>query len=443
MEAIDTTYQATVNLQKDVETVEAKESDNSYKEELDFLIINNEDEALSFKELMDVMFDEKKEDLSLIDEKKIESEDILFPNEEITIDEDVNSLMSSVSKKDAKKLEIFNDGVDERSFFFSNEDVIDEKIPVVEYAIDVANFSAKEKVKSDNVKNVKIEDLKSEKESAKRENVTKEEDKTEKELLKNVSFVSQNKKEKNVKTKDEKIEKVNNDVDVMKVGTVEEQKVKKVALKKLPITVEDLRTFEDAKVSEAELQKDSGEGFQNDFSSDYRGSEKLSYSSGSEVGKDAMLSESVNENNFSSILADQIKANATELVERGKIILRDGNIGEIRLQLKPEHLGNVRIQLKMTGNKKMQGEVIVSSKEAYDAFEESIGELVASFKDAGFDSSSFNLNWKKRESEEIVQNYLADQYFSPENAALTLSEKLNFTENIYKFGQAENINVLV
>ena len=64
----------------------------------------------------------------------------------------------------------------------------------------------------------------------------------------------------------------------MKVGTVEEQKVKKVALKKLPITVEDLRTFEDAKVSEAELQKDGGEGFQNDFSSDYRGSEKLSYS---------------------------------------------------------------------------------------------------------------------------------------------------------------------
>ena len=141
-------------------------------------------------------------------------------------------------------------------------------------------------------------------------------------------------------------------------------------------------------------------------------------------------------------MAEQIKANSAELVQRGKIVLRDGNVGEIRLQLKPAHLGVVRINLRMTGDKKMQGEVTVSSQEAYDAFEDSMEELVSSFKDAGFDTSSFNLNWKGGR-EEVVREDLRDMYFSPEKTALSLREKLNVTENVYEIGQAENINVLV
>ena len=68
-------------------------------------------------------------------------------------------------------------------------------------------------------------------------------------------------------------------------------------------------------------------------------------------------------------------------------------------------------------------------------------ELVSSFKDAGFDTSSFNLNWKGGK-EEIAREGLRDKYFSPEKTALSLREKLNVTENIYDFGQAENVNVL-
>ena len=219
------------------------------------------------------------------------------------------------------------------------------------------------------------------------------------------------------------------------------QKTNKPKMKKLPIVVQDLRTYEQLKLAES-----GNEGFSDasseDFSSYYKG-ESLSDAKGTKVASgNSEIQGASKEGSFSSILAQQIKDSNAQIVERGKILLRDGNVGEIRLQLKPEHLGSVRIELKLSGDKKMEGEVTVSSKDAYDAFEDSLGELVSAFNDAGFDTSSFNLNWKNRGNEEIVREDLTDQYFSPEKTHLSLSEKLNLTENIYRFGQAENLNIL-
>ena len=52
------------------------------------------------------------------------------------------------------------------------------------------------------------------------------------------------------------------------------------------------------------------------------------------------------------------------------------------------------------------------------------------------------MNWQNRGNEEVVREDLTNQYFSPEKTHQSLSEKLNLTENIYGFGQAENLNIL-
>lgn len=147
--------------------------------------------------------------------------------------------------------------------------------------------------------------------------------------------------------------------------------------------------------------------------------------------------------NFSELLAQEIKNNAQDFVQAGKIVLRDNNAGEIKLQLYPENLGSVKIQLKMSGDKKLNGEIVVSSKEAFEAFSEGMSGLVASFKDSGFDTSDFNLSWSGRDKEDGESgNFKSGEYFSAEKSAAVINHSSVFAEHIYGYGRAENVNVI-
>lgn len=147
--------------------------------------------------------------------------------------------------------------------------------------------------------------------------------------------------------------------------------------------------------------------------------------------------------NFSELLAQEIKNNAQDFVQAGKIVLRDNNAGEIKLQLYPENLGSVKIQLKMSGDKKLNGEIVVSSKEAFEAFSESMSGLVASFKDSGFDTSDFNLSWSGRDKEDGESgNFKPGEYFSAEKSAAVINRSQVFAEHVFGYGRAENVNVI-
>jgi len=67
-------------------------------------------------------------------------------------------------------------------------------------------------------------------------------------------------------------------------------------------------------------------------------------------------------------------------------VLKDGDSGTIRLRLKPESLGNVKIELNLSDNN-ISGRITVESDEAKSAFEKNMGELADAFKQGGFDSA--------------------------------------------------------
>ncbi len=103
---------------------------------------------------------------------------------------------------------------------------------------------------------------------------------------------------------------------------------------------------------------------------------------------------------FASMLSSEIRSNAADFVKTGSIVLRDNNTGIIRLTLNPASLGNVKISLELSADKKITGKIVVSSKEAYDAFNENLDGLSEAFVKGGFESAGFDLSWSGQDSSE-------------------------------------------
>lgn len=156
------------------------------------------------------------------------------------------------------------------------------------------------------------------------------------------------------------------------------------------IAVQDLRTAAENGVTEASLKDGNfvttvsqGEG-----TADIT----MQLAPGTETSGNASVATGSKEMNFSAMLSNQLQNNATELVQTGSIILRDGNVGTINLILHPEELGNVKISLELN-DKMVSAQIKVASEEAFQAFKESIASLKQAFADSGFDTGSFDLSW--------------------------------------------------
>jgi flagellar hook-length control protein FliK len=94
---------------------------------------------------------------------------------------------------------------------------------------------------------------------------------------------------------------------------------------------------------------------------------------------------------FGDILARELHQNLNgDIVRQASIMVRDGGEGTIRLSLKPEALGMVKIRLEMAENK-ITGHIIVESDEALRAFEKEIGALEQAFRDSGFEGASLDM----------------------------------------------------
>jgi flagellar hook-length control protein FliK len=93
---------------------------------------------------------------------------------------------------------------------------------------------------------------------------------------------------------------------------------------------------------------------------------------------------------FEELLARELRQTVNnDIVRHAQVILRDGGEGLIRLSLKPESLGNVKIRLELTENK-IAGRVIVESGEALRAFERELASLEQAFRDSGYESAELS-----------------------------------------------------
>jgi flagellar hook-length control protein FliK len=143
------------------------------------------------------------------------------------------------------------------------------------------------------------------------------------------------------------------------------------------------------------------------------------------------MGQSAAQTNWNSVAAAEVRAgNALEnmlarelhqnfngdIVRHASVALRDGGEGTIRIALKPESLGNVKIHLEMSENK-ITGQIIVESEEALNAFKKEIASLEQAFKEQGFTSADLNLsltsdgrNEDLREQQSAPAARIASQY---------------------------------
>ena len=149
---------------------------------------------------------------------------------------------------------------------------------------------------------------------------------------------------------------------------------------------------------------------------------------------------------FSTMLSQELKNNAADFVKTGQIVLRDNNAGLIRLTLHPESLGNVKISLELSGDKKISGKIEVSSKEAYDAFNENLNGLSDAFVEGGFESAGFDLSWSGQGSESGARQETSTKIISPFYAS-SVPDVMSGTESSdsviggYRYSGSPAINV--
>lgn len=149
---------------------------------------------------------------------------------------------------------------------------------------------------------------------------------------------------------------------------------------------------------------------------------------------------------FSTMLSQELKNNAADFVKTGQIVLRDNNAGLIRLTLHPESLGNVKISLELSGDKKISGKIEVSSKEAYDAFNENLNGLSDAFVEGGFESAGFDLSWSGQGSESGARQETSTKIISPFYASsvpdvMSATESSDSVRDGYRYAGSPAINV--
>jgi flagellar hook-length control protein FliK len=153
---------------------------------------------------------------------------------------------------------------------------------------------------------------------------------------------------------------------------------------------------------------------------------------------------------FEDLLARELHQNFNnDIVRHASMVLRDEGAGTIRLALKPETLGNVKIRLEMAENK-ITGLIVVESEEALRAFEREVHSLEQAFKESGFEAANLEMslagdgggaeqNWREAEASPFFSERLsAAQY----DAALERAEmSLPAVVDVYQ-RSLSSINVL-
>ena len=146
---------------------------------------------------------------------------------------------------------------------------------------------------------------------------------------------------------------------------------------------------------------------------------------------------------FASLVVQQVQDMAPDFVQAGKIVLQDNNAGIIRLQMQPAHLGNVRINLELAGDKKIVGRIIAGSKEAYEAFKESVGLLSEAFEQGGFASAQFDVSWSGESGGRQGEGSGQFNELFTQNDRLEVIQGNRYADNeaVYVFGQDQAVNV--
>lgn len=231
---------------------------------------------------------------------------------------------------------------------------------------------------------------------------------------------------------------------------VQENLSKKPVSKPKPkISVEDLRSMPSAQAdaaihttaSESRVETDNSVDMVIDFSGKAQNASQGGDLQNTQNGNEAQKTNQT----FSAMLTQEIRDAAADFVQAGKIVLRDNNAGEIRLHLRPENLGAVKINLELSEGKRVTGTVTVASKEAYEAFEKNLDNLAEEFKQNGFEFAEFNLNWSGFSGQEgFAENFESFSGFAYKNQEQDLRQLEKTADNLstYSYVYGSTVDLL-
>ena len=92
-------------------------------------------------------------------------------------------------------------------------------------------------------------------------------------------------------------------------------------------------------------------------------------------------------------LAQKLDAQAgNDIVRQVKVILNQANSGEVRINLRPDNLGQVKIRIQMEDNR-LTGRIFVESAAAREAFRNALDGLQTRLVDSGFGAADLEMAW--------------------------------------------------
>jgi len=95
---------------------------------------------------------------------------------------------------------------------------------------------------------------------------------------------------------------------------------------------------------------------------------------------------------FHSQFLEYLRENGNaNIVKNANVILKENNEGEIRLLMKPESLGYVRIKL-MLNDTHIAGKIIVDNHNVKEIFENNLENLIRNFKESGYSSATIDVS---------------------------------------------------
>ena len=108
-------------------------------------------------------------------------------------------------------------------------------------------------------------------------------------------------------------------------------------------------------------------------------------------GKQFVL-HSAEEQKGSFLLNKQLQEGGTrDLAKNIRFVLKDNNHGEIKLILKPEAMGKVRIHLNLEENN-IVGKIIVENNSVKQVFQNNLADLSRALEESGFDSAALDVS---------------------------------------------------
>ncbi|MCQ2610206.1 MAG: flagellar hook-length control protein FliK [Treponema sp.] len=151
-------------------------------------------------------------------------------------------------------------------------------------------------------------------------------------------------------------------------------------------------------------------------------------------------SAAANGSTFQAMLENQIQNNSDDFVKASNIILKDNNTGKINLILNPQELGNVKITLDLS-DKNITGKIVVTSTEAYNAFNSQQNDLRQAFLDNGFDTANFEIAYAQSgaanaDGSNANSNYAGNNQYNERQAEKYYE---GFAENVSDFEAGADI----